>query len=251
MVFFGLKFLYMRPIYTLPLCFLLLCFNLHSQENEKDTPKKEKKEKAEIKFAEDDDPKVFRIGLNFAPQIYFFNDPSIPNVESTYRKSFNMDFALVFTAKFGKVFEAKTGIGYSSKNFKREEECLICGTEITEGNSFKVNYIELPLLANLYFYNSRLDAYGIIGIRNSFLVGAKNIHKDNIEESKESVFNVKDDFAKYLLGIQTGLGINYNLTYSLSFTGEILYNFSPMVFELTTGLKQHSLGFNFGINLKF
>lgn len=222
---------------------LIFTTSLNAQEEDKS------KEKKEIKFA-DDDHRVFRIGFNFAPQLFFFNNPAIPDVESDYKAAFNMDASLVFTAKFGKVFEAKTGIGYSSKNFKRQEKCIICGNDITEENSFKLNYIELPLLANLYFYNSRLDAYGIIGIRNAFLVGGKNKYKANINNPTESVFNVKQDFAKYLLGIQAGMGINYNLTYAMSLTAEILYNYNPLILETATGLKYHSLGLNIGINFK-
>lgn len=222
----------------------ILLVNLFAQENEA------KPEEKKNKDYQEDEAKLFRLGVHTAPQFYFWNGATFDNVESTYKFAYNQDIALVFTAKFGSVFEMKTGLGYSSKNFKREEACLICGNDVVEGSSFKINYIEIPLLANLYFYNSRLDAYGIIGIKNSFLLGAKNKHRANINNEVETVFNVKEDFAKYLIGIQGGFGVNYNLTYTLSLTGEVIYNFNPIQFEPSSGLNFHSLGINLGINFK-
>lgn len=218
-------------------------------QTEKDKKEKEEKVEKEKKFVDDDD-KVFRIGVHFTPQYYIFNKVSEQDVNTTYKTPFNIDFAFIFTAKFGKIIEAKTGIVYSSKNFKREEECAICGTEITEESSYKINYIEIPLIANLYFYNSRLDAYGIVGIRNSFLIKAKNYYKSDITKDNETVFNVKNDFKSYLFGVHAGVGINYNLTYSLSLTAEIIYTFNPLKFEPATGLNFQSLGLNVGINFK-
>jgi hypothetical protein len=229
---------------TLVLCTFIFSSQSFCQTDDLDDKKEQNKEEYK------DDQKVFRIGINLTPQVYLFNNASMENVNSTYKYAYNMDVVLIFSAKFGSVFEAKTGIGYSSKNFDREEQCIICGNDIVEGNKFRINYIEIPLLANLYFYNSRLDVYGIIGIKNSFLLSAKNKHKANIEQDIETTFNVKEDFAKYLLGIQGGIGLNYNLTYSLSLSTEILYNFNPIKFERSTGLNFHSLGLNIGLNLK-
>ncbi|MCB0478488.1 MAG: PorT family protein [Crocinitomicaceae bacterium] len=225
---------------------LLYGFNGFCQEEEID--KKEKRKQIQEEYQ--DDPKLFRIGIHTAPQFFFWNGATFDDVKSTYKFAYNQDLSLIFSAKFGSVFEAKTGIGYSSKNFNREEECLVCGNDIVEGSRFKLNYLEIPLLFNLYFYNSRLDVYGIIGIKNSFLLSGKNKHKANIATDKETVFNVKSDFAKYLLGVQGGVGINYNLTYSLSLSVELLYNYSPFVFEPSSGLKFHSLGLNLGVNFK-
>lgn len=225
---------------TLTITSLFVC----SQEEE---AAKEKKTRNED-FIEDGN--IFRIGLHTGPTFFFNNGATFENIKSTYKYAYNQDLALVFSAKLGRIFEIKTGLGYSSKNFKREEECLICGNEIVEGSNFRLNYLEIPILANLYFYNSRLDAYGIIGMRNSFLITAKNRHRANIQNDVETVFNVKEDFAKYLIGVQAGVGVNYNLTYSMSLTGELLYTFSPLVLEPASGLKFHSLGINLGINFK-
>lgn len=224
---------------TLTICFLLASIFSLAQEDE-------------IKNNEDynEDGNLFRIGLHTAPQFYIWNGASIENTNTRYRFAYNQDITLILSAKFGSIFEVKTGLGYSSKNFNREEECLICGTDIVEGSKFRTNYLEIPLLANLYFYNSRLDVYGIVGFKNSFLLSAKNKHQANVNNDIETEFNVKDDFAKYLIGIQAGAGINYNLTYTLSLSAELLYNYNPIKFEPTTGLNFHSFGLNFGINFK-
>lgn len=216
-------------------------FVLTQENNEEGRNEQKTKEKPE---------KVFRIGVHITPNLYFFGNTSTQDVRVKNRHIFNADISLVFTAKLGPIIELKTGFGYSSKNLTREEECLICGNDIVEESKIKTNFLEIPLLVNLYIYNSRLDVYGIVGLRNSFLVGAKNIHTANINGGSSSTFNVKDKFSSYLLGIQAGAGINYNLTYSLSLSGELLYTFSPFVFEPDTGMKFHGLGLNLGLNFK-
>ncbi len=228
------------------LTFIIAFSTIYSYSQEEG--EKEAKKKSNEEFVDED--KLFRIGIHTGPSFYIMNGASTENTNSVYKFAYNQDIALVFTAKFGKIFEAKTGIGYSSKNFKREEECLICGNDIVEGSNFRLNYLEIPLLANLYFYNSRLDVYGIVGIRNSILLSAKNKHRANVENDIETVFNVKEDFAKYLLGVQAGVGVNYNLTYALSLTGEFIYTYNPLVLEPATGLNFHALSLNLGINFK-
>ncbi len=190
-------------------------------------------------------------GLIFSSDFYFPKDASQSSnsqgfgYESSYSHSEGLDIVLALSDKF----KISTGIFISTKKFERTDYCYTCDVDYTPVSQFVNRYYSVPVNAWYYFTEKRLDVYAIAGFTNSFSAFVneyRTAYSGNIDE-----FNSKDDFRKYVVSVNAGIGLNYNLTYRLSFGLNSIYQFYPGYFGLTPELKLSGLNIQTGLYYKF
>jgi hypothetical protein len=183
-------------------------------------------------------------GIVFSPDIYFLKDASASSTtqgygyQSKFSHSFGLDFVLTFSNKF----KISTGILVSTKKFERTDYCYTCDVDYTPISNFTARYYTIPVNAWYYFTDKRLDVFAIGGFSNSISASVKEFRA--AYSGKIDEFNSKSNFKKYMLGLNVGVGLNYNINYRLSAGLNMIYNYYPGSFGVTPELK---LG---GINLQ-
>lgn len=190
-------------------------------------------------------------GLMFSSDLYFLKDLSASSTSqgygynSRFSHSQGLDLVLTFSDKF----KISTGFFVSTKKFERTDYCYTCDVEYTPVSEFVSRYYTIPVNAWYYFIEKRLDVYGIAGFSNSFSSVVKEFrdaYSGGVDE-----FNSKDDFKKYLLSINAGVGLNYNLTYRLSLGLNTIFQMYPGKFGLTPELSINGLSIQTGLYYKF
>jgi hypothetical protein len=190
-------------------------------------------------------------GLIFSSDIYFPNDVSLTSTSQGYgyKSMFSHSQGLDIVLSFSDKFKISTGLFVSTKKFERTDYCYVCDVAYTPVSNFISRYFTIPVNAWYYFTNKRLDIYGIAGFSNSFNSVVKEFR--TAYSGKIDEFNSKDDFRKYLVNINAGLGLNYNLTYRLSLGLNSIYQFYPGKFGLTPELKLSGINIQTGLYYKF
>ncbi len=190
-------------------------------------------------------------GLIYSSDMHFLKDASVSSTsqgfgyETQYSHSQGLDIVLALSDKF----KISTGILINIKKFERTDYCYTCDVDYTPVSDFKARLYTIPVNAWYYFSEKRLDVYGIAGFSNSFSASVKEFrtaYSGDIDE-----FNAKSNFKKYILGLNAGFGLNYNLTYRLSVGLNTIYQYNPGYFGLTPQLKISSLNIQTGLYYKF
>lgn len=181
-------------------------------------------------------------GLVYSSDFHFLKDmsPSSTSEGFGYKSTYSFGGGLDIVLAFGEKFRISTGFFYNTKRFERTDYCYVCDVDYTPVSDFKANFYTIPVNAWYYFTDKRLDVFAIAGFNNSFAKSLREFrtsYSGNIDE-----FNSKDDFKKYLFGLNVGFGLNYNLTYRLSAGLNTIFTFYPGNFGLTPELKLNTLG---------
>lgn len=190
-------------------------------------------------------------GLMFSSDLYFLKDLSVSSTSQGfgYKSQFSHSQGLDLVLTFSDKFKISTGFFVSTKKFERTDYCYTCDVEYTPVSEFVARYYTIPVNAWYYFTEKRLDVYGIAGFSNSFSSAVKEFrdaYSGGVDE-----FNSKDDFKKYLLSINAGVGLNYNLTYRLSLGLNTIFQMYPGNFGLTPELSINGLNIQTGLYYKF
>lgn len=180
-------------------------------------------------------------GIVYNSQMSFLKDASVSNTsfgygyKSKYSYGFGLDFVLAFNDKI----KLSTGLFYNSKKFERTDYCYTCDVEYTPVSDFKMSSFTIPANIWYYFTDKRLDIYAIAGINNYF---SAKVREYRVSYSgKIDEFNSKDDFKRLAIGLNGGIGLNYNLTYRLSAGLNSIYTFNPGNFGISPELKMNFL----------
>ncbi len=181
-------------------------------------------------------------GLVYSSDIHLLKDisPSSTSQGYGYKGTYSFGFGLDVVLSFSDKFKVSTGLFYSKKKFERTDYCYTCDVDYTPVSDFVASYYTIPINAWYYFTDKRLDIFAIAGINNSFSSSVKEFR--TAYSGKIDEFNSKDDFKKYLFGLNVGFGLNYNLTYRLSAGLNSIFTFIPSQFGVAPELKLNTLG---------
>lgn len=180
-------------------------------------------------------------GLVYSSDFHFLKDvsPTSSSEGFGYKSQYSFGYGLDIVLAFGEKFRISTGLFYNSKRFERTDYCYVCDVDYTPVSEFKANFFTIPVNAWYYFTDKRFDVFAIAGINNSFAKALREFRTTYSGEVDE--FNSKDDFKKYVLGLNVGLGLNYNLTYRLSAGLNSIFTFNPSKFGLSPELNLNTL----------
>ncbi|MFT7158207.1 MAG: opacity protein-like surface antigen [Parvicella sp.] len=169
-------------------------------------------------------------GFQDKTKIGFIVGPSLNTLKTTemnesydysYSDKGSFGFGVQMITKFSDQLSFEYGVISNRINTERIDNCTDCTENVSRTNSFSFKYITIPIHAQYYFQNDRLDIFGIGGISANILANSKGSYLT--ASGKEFDLIDIEDASKNVFNFEIGAGINYNLTYRGSFGLNVIY----------------------------
>lgn len=168
-----------------------------------------------------------------------------PNDEYQFSSKIAPSIGIGFFNELGEKFAISGRLHYQRVNVVRSERCLNCAVEIQRESNYKFNYFDIPVNLNYFLLNKQSDVYLIGGIGLRVAISGKNLWRQDVTNSQEDLFKIKEDMRKTAFMANLGVGYKYQLTYTTSFAAEGSFGIHP-----GSTLKTEQFGLN-ALNLKF
>jgi hypothetical protein len=171
--------------------------------------------------AQDDPDQMFHFGLKASPSVAWVRVEADGVTNESIRIGFT--YGLITEFRITKNYAFATGVDISYRSGKIKANVDVVGNSIDIVQKFQ--FVELPLALKLKTNEiGYMKYYGMFGISPSVLVKASQ----DIESNLAAVPNRKNrgnqsDFTIFNLSLNVGLGIEYNLGGSTSFTTGLHY----------------------------
>ncbi len=133
-------------------------------------------------------------------------------------------------------FSFSTEINYSNEGTKYE---------IGNLDRTKISYLEIPVLANIYFTNTKVRPKIFGGPSMSFLMNAENVFEDG------STVDLNDQYKENEIGVVLGAGVDLQITGENYLLFDIRYDFGMTeINDLDVGAFQNR-GFRLSVGASF
>ncbi len=192
-----------------------------------------------------------KIGFVIGPK---FNSSEVINgaqsTSYTYGEKGSFNFGANMITKLNDIIALNYGITATWNSMERKDKCETCDSPVALTSNLKYRYITIPLQAQVYFQNDRLDIFGIAGFNYNFLTRSFGDYASAAGSSYELI-NLKENTSKSLYGLEVGAGIDYNLSYRGSFRLNVTYQHYLNSFSTTPEAKMSAISITPGIFYQF